>query len=644
MAIQNNDPAARKIAQQAAKDYLSGKRVPSGLIPAPHTHTPTDPNLAKAQGMADYIAYRLNQAGVEAPQEGSFIKQTIQKYAQTVAATYFPLTNKKAYDNEKSYLSTQSRDVVDSYETLRQARVDNYEAKHNLSITDKVKATAKASVVDYLTPGGMASTAATASSIAKAVTAATTKTVTSKLPYTMPAVAKGASAVSKTALIKVASVASLLGLDAVAVACTPEEKKPKETAVIPDWMKSKFGINGKYSEVSKETLSKALDYCNARIKEESNVLHYTDRQGKKHELTGPAAEAHKNKLMQYQAYALELRNVLVPPTWMLKKYFKFDKDGNIDLSKVDMTHLKTVQNHAHKMAVNYRHILNKGADVYVDGKGQKHHIDDAQIQLAQYKRLEELCVSAQKQLKANAQAAAEEAKADQEALRQQNVGTNKYAGDGYSSTSVNSEAPQQSANATTSTGSNTTGWEQALFGDLSMNNIGSTIASLPDAMVSMLSGTSNTMGMNKSTLMPIAALFGAYFLHNPLLKLLCGTMGVTGLLKNTAKENNVLEDQKNNPTSYSQANQYKRYADEQLNPRVNIKGINGQTIVMDIDNVPHTIVIPTQAAEAYAQGSLPLNTLANAVLQKYDERNQTAQQAFDQSRQAQEEQGRTIHR
>ncbi len=546
MAIQNNDPAARKIAQQAAKDYLSGKRVPSGLIPAPHTHTPTDPNLAKAQGMADYIAYRLNQAGVEAPQNGSFIKQTVQKYAQTVAANYFPLTNKTAYDNEKSYLSTQSRDVVDSYETLRQARVDNYEAKHNLSITDKVKATAKASVVDYLTPGGMASTAATATSLVKTVASATGKTVT------------------KAAIVKSASVVSLLGLDAVAVACTPPAEKPKETAVIPDWM--------------------------------------------------------------------------------LKKYFKFDKDGNIDLSKVDMTHLKTVQNHAHKMAVNYRHILNKGVDEYVDGKGQKHHIDDAQIQLAQYKRLEELCVSAQKQLKANAQAAAAEAKAEQAALQQQNVGTNMYAGDGYSAASINTEAPQQSANAPTSTGSNTTGWEQALFGDLSMNNIGSTIASLPDAMVSMLSGTSNTMGMNKSTLMPIAALFGAYFLHNPLLKLLCGTMGVTGLLKNTAKENKVLEDQKNNPTSYSQANQYKRYADEQLNPRVNIKGINGQTIVMDIDNVPHTIVIPTQAAEAYAQGSLPLNTLANAVLQKYDERNQTAQQTFDQSRQAQEEQGRTIHR
>ena len=65
---------------------------------------------------------------------------------------------------------------------------------------------------------------------------------------------------------------------------------------------------------------------------------------------------------------------------------------------------------------------------------------------------------------------------------------------------------------------------------------------------------------------------------------------------------------------------------------------------MDIDNVPHTIIIPTQAAEAYQQGKLPLNTLANAVLKKYDEQTQQAQQTFDQGRQQQEEQGRTIHR
>ena len=644
MASSQNDNIAQKIVVQAAKDYKAGKRMPPTKIPAELTHSKTDPSLAKSQGMYDYIVYRLNKAGID-------ISRAVREQVNTVAATSYPITSKSAYADEKTYVSQVIKDVIDPYESLRQARVDNYEVKNNLGITDKFTASAKASVLDYLTPGGMASTTATAAGVVRTAVGMTAKKAATGLPTTMPVVAKGAAAVSKAATARIATVASLLGLDALAIACTPATEQQKDTAVIPDSLKAKFAINGRYGETSKETLAKALKYCNEKIKEESKALTYTDKHGYKKELTGPAAEAHKTRLMQYKTYSLELRNALVPPTWMLKQYFKFDKNGNIDLSKVDINHLKTVQNHAHKMAVSYRHIINKGVDIYVDGKGNKHHIDEAQTQLAQYKRLEELCIAAQKQLKTNAQASAAQAKAEQQSLQQQNVGQNIYSGNGYAAAAANSEAPQQtdaamqsSAGTATTNGITQTGWEKALFGDLNQANIGSTLASLPDAMISMLTGSSNTMGMNKSTIMPFVALFGAYFFNNPLLKLLCGITGMTGLMKNVAKENKVLEDQKTNSTKYSTATNYRQYADEQLNTRLSVKGINGQTIVMDIDNVPHTIIIPTQAAEAYQQGKLPLNTLANAVLKKYDEQTQQAQQTFDQGRQQQEEQGRTIHR
>jgi hypothetical protein len=67
--------------------------------------------------------------------------------------------------------------------------------------------------------------------------------------------------------------------------------------------------------------------------------------------------------------------------------------------------------------------------------------------------------------------------------------------------------------------------------------------------------------------------------------------------------------------------QYKQYADEELNPRIVNPVIQGNTLVASIDNVPCSVTITENAAQAYASGALPLNTLANAVLAKYDQSN-----------------------
>jgi hypothetical protein len=51
--------------------------------------------------------------------------------------------------------------------------------------------------------------------------------------------------------------------------------------------------------------------------------------------------------------------------------------------------------------------------------------------------------------------------------------------------------------------------------------------------------------------------------------------------------------------------------------------------VATIDNVPSVITINDDAVDAYYQGVLPLNTLANAVLRKYDEQQRILQENYD---------------
>ena len=52
-------------------------------------------------------------------------------------------------------------------------------------------------------------------------------------------------------------------------------------------------------------------------------------------------------------------------------------------------------------------------------------------------------------------------------------------------------------------------------------------------------------------------------------------------------------------------------------------------MIVKIDNALTCVQISESAIDAYERGLLPLNTLSNAVLQKYDEKQQSAQQNFD---------------
>ena len=92
-------------------------------------------------------------------------------------------------------------------------------------------------------------------------------------------------------------------------------------------------------------------------------------------------------------------------------------------------------------------------------------------------------------------------------------------------------------------------------------------------------------------------------------------LGGAALLNNAGKA--VLGS--NQQTAQDIKKLYKQYGDEVLNTRISKPAMKGNTLVANIDGKPLVIKISNQAVDAYEKGALPLNTLANAVLKRYDE-------------------------
>ena len=185
------------------------------------------------------------------------------------------------------------------------------------------------------------------------------------------------------------------------------------------------------------------------------------------------------------------------------------------------------------------------------------------------------------------------------------------------------ETPTEKPVQTPLAGRSVSGWEGVLnkhnsnsFSDVS-SNLGYVIAMLPDMLINMFTGKNQNFRM-ENNILPIASIFAAMFVKNPLIKMLMVGLGGTSLLKSAGTE--VL--------SYGNPNDnkvYKKYLDEPLNSRLSEPAIKGSSLFVDIDNIPMVINISKEAAIAYRDGHLPLNTLANSVLVKYDQQKQTAE-------------------
>ena len=185
------------------------------------------------------------------------------------------------------------------------------------------------------------------------------------------------------------------------------------------------------------------------------------------------------------------------------------------------------------------------------------------------------------------------------------------------------ETPTEKPVQTPLAGRSVSGWEGVLnkhnsnsFSDVS-ENLGYVIAMLPDMLINMFTGKNQNFRM-ENNILPIASIFAAMFVKNPLIKMLMVGLGGAGLLKSAGTE--VL--------SYGNPNDnkvYKKYLDEPLNSRLSEPAVKGSSLFVDIDNIPMVINISKEAAIAYRDGYLPLNTLANSVLVKYDQQKQTAE-------------------
>lgn len=153
------------------------------------------------------------------------------------------------------------------------------------------------------------------------------------------------------------------------------------------------------------------------------------------------------------------------------------------------------------------------------------------------------------------------------------------------------------------------------FSDVT-HNMGYVIGMLPDLLLNIFMGKAG-FSLEKN-LVPLIMIMGGLFTKkNPMLKLFLMGLGGAALLNNAGHR--ILGQE---PTKLNEAQpvkRYKVYQDEALNSRIQNPVIKGNQMMADIDGVPCIIGISNLSIDAYEKKAVPLNTLANAVLRKYDE-------------------------
>ena len=188
------------------------------------------------------------------------------------------------------------------------------------------------------------------------------------------------------------------------------------------------------------------------------------------------------------------------------------------------------------------------------------------------------------------------------------------------------ELPQQT---------NQSGWTGLLssFGLNGMSdighNLGYVLAMLPDMILGAFTGKTKSLGL-KDNLMPLASIVAGMFVRNPILKMVLVGMGGLNLLNKAGHE--AIDNHKGigqaQDALMGRVN-YKIYPDEPLNPRISQPQIKGNCLIAAIDKVPCTIALTDNVVDAFNQGALPLNTLANAVLAKHDQMRQLASENYE---------------
>lgn len=171
------------------------------------------------------------------------------------------------------------------------------------------------------------------------------------------------------------------------------------------------------------------------------------------------------------------------------------------------------------------------------------------------------------------------------------------------------------------------------LGDIG-HNLGYVIAMMPDILVGMLTGKTQSLHL-RDNLIPMASVVAGLFVKNPVLKMVLIGMGGLNLVNKAGHES---IERHNNPDGP----RFKRYDDQELNPRITGPVINGNCLVANIDRTPCSVMLPDNVVAAYQSGALPLNTLANAVLARHDANSLMAQENYRAATQENQSQTRQI--
>lgn len=201
------------------------------------------------------------------------------------------------------------------------------------------------------------------------------------------------------------------------------------------------------------------------------------------------------------------------------------------------------------------------------------------------------------------------------------------------------QPPQTTIQGASNAAEQNAGWGNALeqlglngFSDVT-KNLGYVLAMLPDMIIGMFTGKTPNLKL-QDNLMPLAAIVGGMFVKNPLLKMLLMGFGGANILN---KAGHAAIEEGLNKSNNKAVTIYKSYENESLNPRIQNPAMKGCSMIATIDGVPCVVNISEAAADAYAKGAIPINTLANAVLRKYDESHALVSQKYEQHMNLEEE-------
>lgn len=170
---------------------------------------------------------------------------------------------------------------------------------------------------------------------------------------------------------------------------------------------------------------------------------------------------------------------------------------------------------------------------------------------------------------------------------------------------------------------------QGMLNSLGSGLSGSAIATLPETILGALSGR-GMAGCLKDNILPIACLLMAVGMkRNPLLKLMLLLYGGGTLLSGAGRDTGSVPASLQDTRVEQPASVYKQYEDQPLNGRIGKDvTISGGAMAATIDGRLYHIPLTPAMLDAYEKGAVPLNTMANAVLQRMDQLREQAEQRF----------------